>query len=310
VFGNFTPPLCAGQTGSFSISAMGGTPPYSGAGDFVLQSGVSRIYYLTDKNGCRATVNVSMPDPPKILATAVRNPPKCYGENGTIVISATGGTGALKGTGTFIVQAGKAYSFKVTDANGCSSNSISGVMPPSEMLAVTITPVSSLCAGGTVDLLVSATGGIPGYTGTGTKTVSIGSGATYTFTVTDSGGCTASASIRITPKNPPAAPALVVSAQPNCIINTGTLNVTSPLGVNYQYSLDGETYTSSTTFDKLLAGSTHTVQIKDISTDCESGLTSITVDPIPDPPVAPVVSVTQQGCIVRTGKIKITEPRM
>jgi gliding motility-associated-like protein len=306
VFGNFTPPLCAGQTGSFSISAMGGTPPYTGVGDFVLQSGVSRIYIISDRNGCIAQQSVSMPDPPKILAAAVINSARCFGENGTVVISATGGTGALKGTGTFIVQAGKAYSFKVTDANGCSSNIVSGIMPPTEMLAVVITPVSSLCLGGSATVTVSATGGISPYiTGTGTFTVALG---THTFTVTDSSGCSAVGSINITPKDPPVAPVLVVSALPNCITNTGTIKVTSPLGAVYQYSLDGGTYTSATTFDKLVAGSNHVVVVKDISTGCESVSTPITVDPLPNLPIAPIVSVTQPGCIVATGKIEVTEP--
>jgi gliding motility-associated-like protein len=302
-----TIPLCSGTSGSFTISASGGTPPYKGTGDFVLPSGASKTFIVSDFNGCLAPpINLIMPDPPKIVATAVLNPPKCYGENGTIVISATGGTGALKGTDTFIVQAGKAYSFKVTDANGCESNIIKGVMPPSEILAVKITPVSSLCLGGNATVTVSATGGIPPYiTGTGTFTVSLG---THTFTVTDSNGCSVASSINITPKDPPASPVLVVSVQPNCIITTGTIKVNSPLGSNYLYSLDGGTYTSVTTFDKLVAASSHTVQVKDISTGCESGLTSITVDPIPNPPLAPVLSLTQPGCIITTGKIEVTDP--
>ena len=305
---NYTPPLCSGASGSFTIIAVGGTPPYKGIGDFVLPSGASRTFIVSDKNGCIATQSFTMPDPPKIIATAVLNPPKCYGENGTIVISATGGTGALKGTDTFIVQAGKAYSFKVTDANGCESNIVKGVMPPSEILAVKITPVSPMCAGSTVDLLISATGGTPGYTGTGTKTVSIGSGTTYTFTVTDSGGCSASASISISPQDPPEPPVIIVSVKPNCIVNTGTIEVTSPLGANYQYSLDGGTYTSATTFSKLATGSTHVVMLKDISTGCESVSTPITVDPLPDLPIAPVVDVNDPGCIVSTGSIKVTDP--
>ncbi len=307
IFGNYTPPPCSGTSGSFSISASGGTPPYKGIGDFVLPSGASRAYTISDKNGCTATVNVSMPDPPKITANDVINSPKCFGENGTIVISATGGTGTLKGIGSFIVQAGKSYSFKVTDANGCSSNIISGIMPPSEILVVKITPISSLCLGGSATVTISATGGIPPYlTGTGTFTVSLG---THTFTVTDSNGCSAVASINISPKAPPAAPVLMVSAQPNCIVTTGTIKVNSPLGVNYLYSLDGGTYTSVSTFAKLAPVSSHTVQVKDVTTSCESLVSSIAINPIPDPPLAPTVTVTQPGCIVATGKIEVTDPK-
>ena len=75
----------------------------------------------------------------------------------------------------------------MTDANDCSSNIISGVMPPTEVLALQITPVSSLClGGGNASVTVTATGGTPPYiSGTGTFSVAIG---THTFTVTDAGG--------------------------------------------------------------------------------------------------------------------------
>lgn len=306
VFGNFVPPKCAGQTGSFSISAIGGTPPYSGIGDFVLQSGVSRTYIISDRNGCVERISVSMPDPPKIVATAVINSPKCFGENGTIVISATGGTGALSGIGTFIVQAGKAYSFKVTDANGCSSNIISGIMPPTEVLAVQITPVSSLCLGGNASVTVTATGGTPPYvSGTGTFNVAIG---THTFTVVDSGGCMATASITISVKDPPATPVAVVSVQPTCTVPFGTIQINSPLGLNYLYSLDGGTYTSVTTFDKLLPESSHTIKVKDSSTGCESLPASVIIGKIPLPPLAPIVSLQNPTCLVATGSMVVDSP--
>ena len=308
IFSNYTAPLCPGTNGLFSISATGGTPPYKGTGDFNLQTGVSKNYIVSDKNGCIAQQFVSMPNPPPIVATKTENPPRCFGEMGSITISATGGTGALKGTGTFPVQAGKAYSFKVTDANGCSSNILSGIMPPSEILAVTIIPLSSMCAGGTVDLLISATGGIPAYSGTGTKTVTLGTGATYTYTITDSAGCTASKSITLKVEEPPLAPDLVVSIKPTCTVSTGTIQVTSPLGANYQYSLDGGTYTSATTFANLAPESTHMVQVKDSSTGCESLLSSITIDALPDLPLTPALSVTPPGCIVATGEIVVTSP--
>lgn len=104
-FSNYSHPLCAGTSGTFTISAIGGTPPYTGTGDFVLPSGASRRYTITDRNGCTAFIDVSMPDPPKITATAIVTPPNYCNENGTITIAATGGTGTLTGVGTFPVQA-------------------------------------------------------------------------------------------------------------------------------------------------------------------------------------------------------------
>jgi gliding motility-associated-like protein len=308
IFSNYSAPLCTGTFGSFSISAMGGTAPYKGTGDVILPTGVSKNYVVSDKNGCTAQQYVSMPDPPKIVATATINPPKCYGEMGSITISATGGTGALKGVGTFSVQAGKAYSFKVTDANGCSSNILTGIMPPEEILAVTITPLSSMCAGGSIELFVSATGGTPAYSGTGTVTVTLGSGNTYTYTVTDSGGCTASKSITVKVENPPAVPVLSIVAQPICFTPFGTIKVESPLGINYEYSIDGGTYTKSTIFGGLAPETTHTVKVKDITTGCENVSSAITIGAMPESLSAPALSVTQPGCFLPTGAIEVVDP--
>jgi gliding motility-associated-like protein len=306
--GSYVPPSCTGKSGSFSISAMGGTAPYKGIGDFIVAAGQEVSIIVSDKNGCTYPISFRMPNPTPIVATPTINAPKCFGEMGSITISATGGTGALKGIGTFPVQAGKAYSFQVTDANGCKSNILSGVMPPSEILAVTVTPLTSMCAGGTVDLLVSATGGIPAYTGTGTKTVSLGTGTTYTYTVTDSSGCTASKSITLKVENPPAIPVLSVVTQPICLEPFGIIQVESPLGANYEYSIDGGTYTKSITFGKLLPESSHTVTVKDITTGCETPSIPIKIDAMPPALTAPTLSVIQPGCVILTGQIEVNEP--
>ena len=208
VYSNFTLPLCAGQTGSFSISASGGTPPYTGIGDFVMPSGTSRTYIISDRNGCIVQTSVSMLDPPKITATAVINPPNYCNENGTIVIAAAGGTGTLTGVGTFSVQAGKAYSFKVTDSNGCSSNIISGVMPNPDNTKIPMTITESITEidfglqrMGAINLQVA--GGTESYTyqwsnGAVTKDIhDLKEGGTYSVTVTDSNGCAKSKSITL-----------------------------------------------------------------------------------------------------------------
>src|SRR6266542_2278451 len=66
---------------------------------------------------------------PTITATGNVTAPLCFGGNGKVAISATGGTGSYGSTvGEFTVAAGAAYSFTVTDGNGCTSNTISGTM--------------------------------------------------------------------------------------------------------------------------------------------------------------------------------------
>lgn len=211
-YSNYTPPLCAGNSGSLTIYAIGGTPPYQGVGDFVIPSGAYRSFIVSDKNGCTVSMAFSMPDPPKIVATAVVNPPNYCNENGTIEISGTGGTGALKGTGTFVVQAGKSYIFKITDANGCSSNIISGVMPNTDNTKIPIVIAETVIEIdfqkqqlGAIDLQV--TGGTESYTyqwsnGAITRDIhDLQNGGTYTVTVTDSNGCMKTKSVALAMPN-------------------------------------------------------------------------------------------------------------
>lgn len=312
IFVNYTPPSCLGTSGSFTISATGGTPPYKGIGDFVLPSGASKTYIVSDFNGCVApAIPVSMPEPVPLVATAVLIPPKCYGDDGTVIISATGGTGNYgKTVGAFKVKPGAKYAFIVKDSSGCQSNVVSGQMPaaPSELI-VTISPVGSVCIGTTAKVSVTASGGTPdasgNYTGTGIFDRPVG---THTFTVTDSNGCSKVRTINIGVNEPLAAPIVTVTA-PNCYVSSGKIEVTSPLGVNYEYSLDNGTYTSVSTFEKLAPGSTHSLKVKDILTGCESVGISLKIDLMPANPPTPLAKVTViPSCKNENGTVMVSSP--
>src|SRR5207248_7382633 len=77
-----------------------------------------------------------------------------------------GGTAPYTGTGTFIQLAG-AYSYTVTDANGCTATA-SGTISEPALVTVTASPSAILCNGGNSTVTVSAAGGTAPYTGTGT----------------------------------------------------------------------------------------------------------------------------------------------
>ena len=313
IFVNYTPPSCLGTSASFTISAVGGTPQYFGTGDFVLPAGASRRYTISDKNGCTDFIDISVPEPVQITATAIVIPPKCFGDDGTVIISATGGTGNYgKTVGVFPVKPGAKYTFIVRDSSGCQSNVVSGQMPaaPPELL-VAINAPASICGGSTAKITVTASGGTPdasgNYTGTGIFDRPAG---TYNFTVTDSNGCSASRTIVIGVNEPLATPTVSVSDQPNCIVPTGTIVVTNPMaGTGFEYSLDNGTYTSVSTFDKLAPGSTHSVKVKDVLTGCESAETSLKIDLMPANPPAPVAKVTViPSCKTENGTVMVTSP--
>ena len=304
---NFTEPLCAGGSGTFLISASGGIPPYKGTGEYSVPAGATKKFIITDTNGCTAEITILMPDPEKIIASGVEIPPICFDGDGTVTITAKGGTGTLSGIGTFKVQAGKNYSFKVTDKNGCQSNIISGQMSQgSGKIVVTVTPVGSLCSGGNTTVTVSASDGTSPYTGTGTFDITEG---IHTFTVTDANGCSSVGSIDVTPKAPPLAPTVGVTVMPTCDKPFGTIEINSPLGANYTYNIDGGVYQASAVFANLLPGSDHAFRVKDITIGCESLPVAKTMVGISGSPDAPVAQVSvKPTCGNPTGTIEVTSP--
>ncbi|MBK9016573.1 MAG: hypothetical protein IPM82_22245 [Saprospiraceae bacterium] len=87
-------------------------------------------------------------------------------------------------------------------------------------------------------------------------------------------------------------PAPTLSA--TCANPTATISVTAPTGANLQYSINGTTYQSSTSFAGVSAG-TYNVTVKNATTGCFSPATAITVYN------APTISVQPGGGTICSG---------
>src|SRR5207249_2819646 len=188
---------CHGANGSVLVSASGGTPPYSGTGNFSQVAG-SYSFTVTDAHGCSAVANATVGEPAALLVSAVATDAACHGGNGAVLVSASGGTPPYSGTGNFSQAAGS-YSFTVTDAHGCSAVANATVGEPAALL-VSAVVTDAACHGGNGSVLVNASGGTPPYSGTGSFSQTAGS---YSFTVTDAHGCSAVANATV---GQPAAP--------------------------------------------------------------------------------------------------------
>ena len=129
----------------------------------------------------------------------------------------------------------------------------------------------------------------------------------YLLTVKNTAGCISpAASVLIAPQ--PATPiaATVTTAQPTCLLATGSITVTTPLGADLTYSINGIDYQAGLTFTGLIAG-TYPVTVKNLA-GCISLVTSAVIAPQPATPVAPTATTVQPTCLVATGSITLTAP--
>lgn len=116
----------------------------------------------------------------------------------------------------------------------------------------------------------------------------------YNVTVQDlAGTCTSPVTV-VTINSvpaPPIEPILGTLTQPTCVVPFGAVTVTSPLGGNYSYSIDGTNFQTSPTFTGITPG-TYTVSVLDNSTVCStaaSGTISFST-----PANAPTISLNEQ----------------
>ncbi len=119
--------LCNGGNSSVTVSATGGTAPYTGTGTFTRTAG-AYTYTVTDANGCTSTTTGTITQPTAIAVTATFAPIAVFNGTTTVTVAATGGTAPYTGTGAF-VRADGTFAFTVTDANGCTGSTTITINP-------------------------------------------------------------------------------------------------------------------------------------------------------------------------------------
>jgi hypothetical protein len=206
--------LCNGGTSIVTVSAAGGTTPYSGDGAQTPVYAGTYSYTVTDANGCTATTSGSISEPEALSITATASNTSCNTANGgthndgSISTSVTGGTAAYSyawsGGATGANPSGLiigTYSVTVTDANGCTATGSATVGEPTALTLSWNSPrtdathmptcTNIILFGYDASISVTASGGTPSYSGE-TYTIPSGFSSSYTVTVTDANGCTAS----------------------------------------------------------------------------------------------------------------------
>ncbi len=274
---------CGKDTGTVSVTASGGTAPYTylwapGGYTTANVSGLSAGTYtitVTDNNGCTATNTVTVTTVSSIVLTitAHKNVSCNGGSNGSATISASGGTAPYTyawspggyTTATVSTLSAGSYTVVVTDAKGCNAQIIVIIGQPQPLTApITTTGVS--CNGGTNgDATVTPTGGTAPYTylwvpgGQTTASISNLSAGTYTVIVADSNGCSATNTVTVTQPQP--LTDKLTSTISSCA-NDGTATATVNGGTSpytYLWTPSGQTTSTATG----LSAGLYTVTITD-----------------------------------------------
>lgn len=214
-------PSCGASDGGITITASGGsgTLQYSVDGGLSFQpSGTfnglgsgSYALVVSDAEGCAVTENVdlSSEDAPSIQSVVVVDP-TCAGNDGSITITAAGGTGDLAYSingGTDPVPSGDfpslgpgTYVVVVSDTEGCQSTQTVVLATPELPSIPSVATEAPDCGEANGSITISAANGTPPYQYSidgGVNSSAFGSfmglpAGTYAVQVTDAAGCEAS----------------------------------------------------------------------------------------------------------------------
>jgi hypothetical protein len=211
-------------TGSATVSAAGGAPPYTYSKDGVtyqasgtFNSLAAGVYTLRikDANGCLATQPVTIAQPAAALGASLvlQTNVTCFGSStGSVSVSGEGGTApytyskdsiTFQSSGTFGGLEAGAHTITVKDANGCTVAQPVTITQPATALSLSDTHVDVACFGGatgSIDLTVS--GGTAPYSyswsnGAVTEDLAGLPADTYTVAVTDANGCSTSRAVTL-----------------------------------------------------------------------------------------------------------------
>ncbi len=302
-----TNPVCNGGTGSATVTASGGTAPYTynwtpSGGTNATATGLAAGTYtvtVTDAGGCTSTQVFTITQPTALSVTPgpVTNP-TCGNSNGSASVTVSGGTSPYTylwtpsgGTNSSATGLGAgSYIVTITDANGCTSTQ-SFTLTTSSGLSVSISSTTNvLCNGGTNgSATASPTGGTSPYTyawsNSQTTATATGLGAgTYTVTVTDASGCSTTQIVSITQ---PTIISGVMSMNPVLCSggNSGSAAVNASGGTpgyTYNWAPSGGTNATATG----LASGVYTVTITDVNGCTQTATINVTQ------PTALTVSIT------------------
>ena len=283
--------VTGGGTGTWSSSNSGIASVVPSTGLVTgIAAGTCNIIF-TISGGC-GIANASSPitiTAPGIASISYTGSPWC-GSDGVQTVTLTGTTGGtfsstaglsiVPATGAINPAASTAGTYSVSytlaPAGGCGSSSSSTSVtisptPTAPVVGSVTQPTCSVATGSVVLNGLPSSGtwtltrspGAVTTTGTGTSfTINTLAPGTYTYTVTNSALCTSPSSLNIVINAQPPSP-LLPTETIDCSLGFGhgTVNITSPLGLGIEYSLDGGAFVATPAFLNVVNGS-HYISVR------------------------------------------------
>lgn len=224
-----TDPQCGLGDGTITISAAGGTGSllysidngvtFQASNSFVALSPGTYQIIVEDASGCQSSIStITLVDlGPPTISNVTTTDANCGNIDGSITITATGGTGSLQysidngitfqASNGFTSLGGGTYNIVVEDVNGCTVTSSEVITTSSALTSVVDSTGNAFCGGTNGWASITVSGGTTPYTfdwsndGTGDnddpEDITNLSAGVYTVDVTDVNGCTTSESVTI-----------------------------------------------------------------------------------------------------------------
>ncbi len=268
-YGNYHIP-CAGDSGGYvDAYATGGVEPYTynwsngvaGAHNAALVAGTYTVT-ITDIQGCELIMDTTLIAPTALTVTGSGTDVSAQGaSDGEATATTTGGVepyiynwnNGVAGDTITGLSAGS-YTTTVTDANGCTAETMVTITDPCEILFVDVFVTNNVSCVNDGSLSAYASGGAEPYSfnwsngATGADVTGLSSGL-YTVDISDSNGCSTTQSVYLSEPNPLAV--IVYSIPESTVGNDGeatcfAVGGTSPYNYAWSNSAVGDTITGLT----------------------------------------------------------------
>ena len=268
------------------------------------ESGVVRLTVtVTTTDGCVATSTRDFTINPLPVAAITPIGATTFCEGGSVVLTASGGTGYNWSTGattqSITVAESGSYTVRAINENGCDSTSAETTVTVIPLPVATITPdgATTFCEGGSVVLTASAGASYFWSNGATTPSITATQSANYSVTVTNASGCSSTSAATAVTVNPAPA-ATITPSGATTFCEGGSVVLTSSVGASYIWS-NGATTQSITAMQSGDYGVTVTN-----ASGCSTASTmiSVTVNSLPDATVTPsgAASFCPGGSVVLT----------